>query len=116
MKKISALKRSHIALLVVGLLLDLVELGCLLLWILRGVWIPFAVCMPLVLLTAWLLVRYYYRCVAYICPECKQKFKPTLREFFFSNHTLVARKLTCTICGFHGWCVETEAEGLHHVV
>ena len=44
--------------------------------------------------------------VKYICPECHEVFKPTLKEAFWANHTPTARKLTCTACGHKGFCVE----------
>ena len=54
--------------------------------------------------------RYYFTSVAYICPECNHVFKPYFKEAFFANHTPTTRKLTCTSCGHHGFCVETAAK------
>ena len=54
-----------------------------------------------------LISRYYFRRVAYLCPQCHTVFRPALREAFFARHTPSARKLTCTCCGYHGFCVET---------
>ena len=51
--------------------------------------------------------RYYFRRVAYICPHCHTVFKPSFQEAFFARHTPHTRKLTCTACGHHGFCVET---------
>jgi DNA-directed RNA polymerase subunit RPC12/RpoP len=59
--------------------------------------IPFAIIMS----------RYYYKHVAYICPECHRVFRPTFKEMFFAAHTPKTRKLTCTACGHKGFCVET---------
>ena len=53
-----------------------------------------------------LISRYYFGHVKYICPECHEIFKPTLKEAFWANHTPTARKLTCTACGHKGFCVE----------
>ena len=47
-----------------------------------------------------------YVILKYICPECHEVFKPTLKEAFFANHTPAARKLTCTSCAHKGFCVE----------
>ena len=51
--------------------------------------------------------RYYFGRVAYLCPQCHTVFRPAFREAFFAHHTPSARKLTCTCCGYHGFCVET---------
>ena len=51
-------------------------------------------------------IRYYYRKTAYICPQCHEVFRPTMKEMIFANHTPKTRKLTCTKCGHHGFCVE----------
>uniref|UniRef100_UPI0035A1875E MerR family transcriptional regulator n=1 Tax=Streptococcus ferus TaxID=1345 RepID=UPI0035A1875E len=40
------------------------------------------------------LVRYFYRQVAYICPECHQIFRPPFKSFFLASHTPRTRKLT----------------------
>ena len=44
--------------------------------------------------------------VKYICPECHEVFKPTMKEAFWANHTPTTRKLTCSKCGHKGFCVE----------
>lgn len=101
------LKKTYAVMLTVGIVLDIVQLGALLLWILKGIWWPFAAVMPLMLVAAALLVKSYYANTAYICSDCKAKFKPRFKEFFFSKHTPKTRKLTCTKCGYQDWCVET---------
>lgn len=53
-----------------------------------------------------LVSRYYFSHVKYICSECHEVFKPTLKEAFWANHTPTTRKLTCTQCGHKGFCVE----------
>ncbi len=97
--------------LVTGSLLSMVQAGMILLWIFTGVWIPFAVGMPLVVITAVLLCfGLYYPKVAYICPECHQKFQPKKAQWFFAKHTPRTRKLTCPHCSKKSYCVETTAE------
>ena len=51
--------------------------------------------------------RYYFKRVAYICPHCHEVFKPALKEAFWASHTPTLRKVTCTCCGYKGFCVET---------
>lgn len=101
------LRRVHLTMLMVGILMDVLEVGALLLWIFKGVWQPFAVCIPVVILCGVLLVRLYYRKTAYLCPRCHAIFRPGFREFLFSAHTPKTRKLSCVKCGYHGFCVET---------
>lgn len=48
--------------------------------------------------------------IAYICPQCHSVFQPTFKEAFWARHTPAARKLTCTDCGHHGFCVEVARE------
>ena len=52
-------------------------------------------------------VGYYYRSIAFICPECHKVFRPGKAEFVFANHTPTTRKLKCRECGHRGFCVET---------
>lgn len=100
-------KRIFPIMIVVGILIDIAEVSTLLLWIFKGLWLPFVIFLPLMIATTFLLVRWYYKNSAYICPNCKKKFKPKFWEFFFSNHTRKTRKLTCTDCGKKDWCTET---------
>ena len=104
------LRKVHGTMLVVGIVMDLVEIGTIALWIAKGIWWPFAAGMPLVVLTGALLIRMYFNNTAYICTECNGRFKPKFREFLFAGHTPKTRKLTCTECGHKDWCVETIAD------
>lgn len=106
------LKKDRRIMLGVGLVCDAIEISTVVWWIMKGDWVPFAVGMPVVIAIAALLVRMYYRDTAYICPHCHTVFKPSKREFFWSNHTPNTRKLTCTACGHKDWCVETSVDEL----
>lgn len=105
-----ALKKTHITMLGIGLLMDAIEIGTLILWIAKGIWQPFAIGMPFVILLGILIMRMYYRNAEYICAECNTRFKPTLGKFLFSNHTPKTRKLKCPKCGHIGYCVEVASE------
>lgn len=104
------LKRTHVTMLVIGLLTDAVEIGTLVLWIAQGIWQPFAIAMPFAILMGILMAKIYYKNTEYICAECNTKFKPTLGKFLFSKHTPKARKLKCPKCGNTGYCVEVASE------
>ncbi len=106
MKNRKGLKRIHGTMLAVGLIMDAIELGAVFLWVFRGIWLPFAIGMPVVILLGVLMVRMYYKNTAYICAECGETFKPKLSRFIFSAHTPKTRKLTCGKCGRTGYCVE----------
>ena len=105
------LRKTHITMLIVGLIMDAVEIWTILLWIRKGIWWPFAVGMPLVIVAAAILIRMYYRNAAYICANCGAHFKPTVWKFIFSAHTPKTRKLTCPACKATGYCVEIGADG-----
>ena len=95
----------------IGLALELVEIGTILLYVLKGILWPFlGIGMPLMLVGIVGLVCYYYKKVAYICPQCHQTFVPGFWEMFFARHTPTTRRLTCTHCGHKGFCVETYNE------
>ena len=75
-------------------------------WIIRGIWWPFVIWVIVATLWGTIISRYYFKNVKYICPECHEVFKPTMREAFLANHTPTTRKLTCPQCGHKGFCVE----------
>ena len=103
-KKLSAVRRNMILL---AIPLGILQWASILLWIFKGIWWPFVVWVILVIPFVVWAVRYYYRNVAYICPRCHEIFRPTMKEMFFASHTPKTRKLTCTKCGYRGFCVET---------
>ena len=104
------LKKLHATLLITGIPISILQWVTIFLWILKGMWIPFAVYLLVAILYAVWVSRYYFKRVAYICPQCHEVIKPTLKEAFWAKHTPTLRKLTCTHCGYKGFCVETYAE------
>lgn len=109
MEKKEQLRRIHMTLLLAGIPMTLLEITGIVLWIVLGLWWPFALyllaCIPFGIVVS----RYYFRRVAYMCPQCHTVFRPRFREAFFARHTPTARKLTCTHCTHHGFCIETTA-------
>ncbi len=82
----------------------------IILWIIKGIWWLFAAWA--VIATVWgvIVSRYYFGHTKYICPNCHNVFKPTLKEAFWANHTPNTRKLTCPVCAKKSFCVETYSE------
>ena len=106
-KKMKAMHRNMI---LTGLPLSVLQIASILLWVFKGIWWPFILWVVAAVPYAVLWSRYYFRHTAYICPQCHEVFRPAFKEAFFANHTPNTRKLTCTKCGHHGFCVETWAD------
>ena len=102
-----ALRKVRFNMIWQGILIDLFQIASIVLWAVKGIWIPFAIVMPIVIVWAILVSRYYFKKVNYICPECGAIFKPKFKSAFFANHTPNTRKLTCPNCGKKSFCFET---------
>lgn len=103
-KKLCKVRRNMIIAAIPTLV---IELTSIVYSIVIHAWWPFLAYLPLAAIWAVPYSKYYFNKIAYICPECQQVFKPSLREAFFANHTPTTRKLTCPNCGHKGFCVET---------
>ena len=101
------MKKLHAILLITGIPFDVFQWTAIVLWIVKGIWWPFALWVLLLVPYAIWIFQFYFKRVVYICPECHEVFRPNRKEAFFANHTPTLRKLTCTCCGYHGFCVET---------
>lgn len=110
MKNKKKLRKVHITVLIIGIIMDIIEVGTFILGITKGIWLPFIIGMIIVIALGVLISKYYFDSVAYICPECHEIFKPSFKQAFWARHTPKTRKLTCTKCGYHGFCVETYHE------
>jgi len=110
-KELKRLRRNMlIPALFVGLPLDAVEIVTFIRIFTRGEWLPFVIAFAMTLtfgiIYGLVTVPYYYKHVAYICPECHEIFRPTKKEFFWAAHTPTTRKLRCTKCGHKGYSIE----------
>lgn len=104
------LKKIHRNLLIVGIPISILQWLSIVLWITKGFWWLFVIWMLAGVPCTFLLSRYYFTHVAYICPQCHTVFKPLFREALWAIHTPTVRKLTCNCCGHHGFCVEVARE------
>lgn len=68
MERRTQLKRVHTAMLLAGIPMSLLEVTGIVLWIVTGVWWPFAVSLLLAVPFGILISRHYFRRVAYLCP------------------------------------------------
>ncbi|MBR6038950.1 MAG: MerR family transcriptional regulator [Clostridia bacterium] len=100
------LNRMYLLFFLLALPIIALQAAGILLWAIKGIRWIFVAWAVLAIPFAIFLSRYYYKHVAYICPECHQVFRPTFKEMFFAAHTPKTRKLTCTACGHKGFCVE----------
>ena len=101
------MRKLHTTLILTAIPLEIIEWSTIILWITKGIWWPFVIYTLLAIIYSVWVSRYYFKRVAYICPECHEIFKPKMREAFWAPHTPTLRKLTCTCCGYKGFCVET---------
>ena len=104
------LRKIHMTMLVTGLPITVFQWTSIILWITKGLWWLFALWAVIAVPWGILISRYYFRNISYLCPQCHTVFRPTFKEAFFARHTPATRKLTCTSCGHHGFCVEMARE------
>ena len=100
------LKNMRWMMILTGIPVTALQWFSIIFWIVKGIWWPFVLWVLVAVIWGIWVSRYYFRHVKYICPECHEVFRPTLKEAFWANHTPTARKLTCTACGRKGFCVE----------
>ena len=106
-----ALHKMRVFMSVTGALMGLVQIGMLVLWIAKGIWLPFVIATGSAAIIAGAISSFYYKRAAYICPECHSVFRPAFKEFMFAKHTPSIRKLSCPDCKHTGFCVETYGKG-----
>lgn len=76
------LKRMRWMMILTGIPVTALQWFSIIIWIAKGIWWPFAVWALVAIPWGILVSRYYFRHVEYICPECHEVFKPTLKEAF----------------------------------
>lgn len=101
------MRQLHAILLITGIPIGIIQWTSIILWIVTGIWWPFALYVLIAIPYAVWISNFYFKRVVYICPQCHEVFKPNFKEAFWAKHTPTLRKLTCTCCGYKGFCVET---------
>ncbi|MBR2619245.1 MAG: MerR family transcriptional regulator [Firmicutes bacterium] len=104
------LKSLYRRLLITAIPVGIMQWGSIIYGFITWTWWPFLVYLVIGIPYAIWASKYYFKRVAYICPQCHTVFKPGFKEAFFARHTPKTRKLTCTECGHKGFCVEVYAE------
>ena len=104
------LRNLRFFMVLIAIPLGILQWSSIILWITKGIWWLFLVWAIVLIPYAFYFSRWYFKKMAYICPQCHTVFQPTVREGFWANHTPATRKLTCPSCGHRGFCVEIAAE------
>ena len=104
------LRNLRVFMLLTGIPMSILQWSSVILWITRGIWWLFLVWALVAILYGIWFSRWYFRKMAYICPQCHAVFQPAVKDGLWTRHTAATRKLTCPSCGHRGFCVEIAAE------
>lgn len=110
MKQKSKLTKMRLMMVLTGLPVSLLEIASIVLWITHGLWWLFVIWACVAIPWGVGVSVYYFKHVAYICPECHEVFRPRFKEAFWAYHTPKMRRLTCPKCNAKRLCVEVYAE------
>ena len=110
MKQKNKLTKMRWLMVLTGIPVTALQWTSIVLWITHGLWWLFAIWACVAIPWGIAVSIYYYKRVAYICPECHEIFKPRFKEMFWAYHTPKMRRLTCHKCGHKGLCVEVYTE------
>ena len=110
MKQNNNLAKMRWIMVLTGIPVTALQWTSIVLWITHGLWWLFAIWACVAIPWGIIVSIYYYKRVAYICPECHEIFRPRFKEMFWAYHTPKMRRLTCPKCGRKGLCVEVYAQ------
>ena len=110
MKQNNNLAKMRWITVLTGIPVTALQWTSIVLWITHGLWWLFAIWACVAIPWGIIVSIYYYKHVAYICPECHEVFRPRFKEMFWAYHTPKMRRLTCPKCGRKGLCVEVYAQ------
>ena len=106
MKNKNKLTKMRWLMVFTGIPVTALQWTAIVLWITNGLWWLFAAWMAVAIPWGVAVSVYYFRRVAYVCPECHEVFSPKLKEAFWAYHTPKMRRLRCPRGGRRGLCVE----------
>ncbi|MBP3587554.1 MAG: MerR family transcriptional regulator [Clostridia bacterium] len=109
MKNKNKLRKMRWIMVLTGIPVTVLQWTSIVLWITNGLWWLFVIWACVAIPWGIAVSVYYFKRVAYICPECHEVFRPQFREMFWAYHTPKMRRLTCPKCGHKGLCVEVYA-------
>lgn len=81
------MRKLHTTLLITGLPINIIQWISIILWIITGIWWPFSLYVLVAILYGIWVTKFYFKKVAYICPQCHEVFNPKLKEAIFARHT-----------------------------
>ena len=110
MESKNKLKKMRWMMVLTGIPVTALQWVSIILWITQGIWWLFAIWVAAAIIYGVTVSIYYFRRVAYICPECHTVFRTHFREVFWAYHTPRMRRLTCPHCKHKGLCVEVYRE------
>ena len=99
MKQNNNLAKMRWITVLTGIPVTALQWTSIVLWITHGLWWLFAIWVCVAIPWGIIVSIYYYKHVAYICPECHEIFRPRFKEMFWAYHTPKMRRLTCPNCG-----------------
>lgn len=104
------LTKMRLTMVLTAIPLAALQVGSIALWITTGIWWLFVIWAAIAIPFGIGISAYYFKHIAYICPECHRTFRPEIKEAFFAYHTPRMRRLTCKNCGKKRLCVEVYRE------
>ena len=113
MKQKNKRKKMLWTMVLTGIPVTALQWTSIVLWITHGLWWLFVIWACVAIPWGTVTSIYYFKHVAYICPECHEVFKPRFREMFWAYHTPKMRRLTCPKCSRKGLCLEVYSDGSH---
>ncbi len=110
MKQKKELAKMRWLMILTGIPVTALQWTAIVLWLARGLWWLFIIWVCVAIPWGITISIFYYKRVAYICPECHEIFKPRFKEMFWAYHTPKMRRLTCPKCAHKGLCIEVYDE------